>query len=80
MFRASACFAFLIGIITLAATAAFLVVQVAGLNGLPGYILGFAIFTLIVTAFVMLLSAINDYINGASALLHEFRSRHRRIH
>ncbi|MBT8125993.1 MAG: hypothetical protein KJP15_00805 [Gammaproteobacteria bacterium] len=64
MFRASACFAFIIGIFVLAATTAYLAIQAAGLSGLPGYILGLAIFTLILTGLIMLLSTINDHING----------------
>jgi predicted ferric reductase len=64
MFRASACFAFIIAIFVLAATTAYLLIQAAGVSGLSGYILGLGIFTLILTALVMLLAMINDRINN----------------
>jgi len=62
----------------LAATTAHLVIQAAGTSGLPGYILGFAMFTLILTVFVILLSTINDQTKNSNAMMHDHRSRRQR--
>ena len=61
MFRASACFIFIICIALLAEFS--LTLQAVGLNGLPAYVTGLAVFVLILTAAVMLVSAINDRMN-----------------
>ena len=78
MFRASACFALIIGIIALATTTAYLAMHATGLSGLPAYILGIAIFALILTGLIMLVSTINDHINSDSALMKNRRSRQHR--
>jgi len=63
MFRASACFLFLVCILLLATTGAYLTLNATGLSGLPGYVAASVIFVLILIAAVMLLAAINDRIN-----------------
>ena len=75
MFRASACFAFIIGMFALAATIAYLVIQTSGLSVLPNYLLGFALFTLILTASGLLLSTINNQINNSNVILCDRRPR-----
>ena len=56
MFRTSANFVFIISIFALAALTVYLVIQAVGLSGLSGYILGFAIFALMFTAMLTVLS------------------------
>jgi hypothetical protein len=63
MFRASACFLFLVCIFLLAASGAFLTLNAEALSGLPGYIAATIVFVLILIAAVMLLATINDRIN-----------------
>jgi uncharacterized membrane protein len=63
MFRASASFLFLVCIILLAASGAYLTLSATSLSGLPGYIAALVIFVLVLIAAVMLLAAINDRIN-----------------
>lgn len=63
MFRASACFLFIVCISTLAAATAHLSTHAAGLSGLSGFIVGITLFVLILTVSVMLLAAINDRMN-----------------
>ena len=78
MFRASASFLFIIGIFAVAQVTVYWVIQAAGLSGLPGFILGFVMFTLILTAMVMVLSTINDRINDSNAMMHDHRTRRQR--
>jgi hypothetical protein len=73
MFRSSARFAFIISILALAVITVYLVIQAAGLGGLPGYILGFAIFALILTAMLTVLSKMND--RGANTMMHDHQTR-----
>ena len=74
MFRTSANFVFIICVFTLAALTVYLIIQAAGLSGLPGYILGFAIFALIFTAMLTVLSKMND--RDTSAVMHDQRKQH----
>ncbi len=74
MFRASASFLFIIGVFALAEITVYRVMQATGLSGLPGFVLGFALFALILTAMVMILSTINDRINDSNAMMHEHRT------
>lgn len=63
MFRASACFVFLVCIFLLASSGAYLILNVESLSGLSGYIAASVIFVLILITAVMLLAAINDRMN-----------------
>ena len=74
MFRASASFLFIIGVFALAEITVYRVMQATGLSGLPGFVLGFALFVLILTAMVMILSTINDRINDSNAMMNEHRT------
>ena len=74
MFRAGASFLFVIGVFALAEVTVYRVMQAAGLSGLPGFVLGFALFALILTAMVMLLSTINDRINNSNAMMQDHRT------
>jgi cobalamin biosynthesis protein CobD/CbiB len=74
MFRALAGLLFIVLILPLAAFVAFLIMNVAGVSGLLGFIIGFPIFVGILTAAVMILAAINDRINN----LQEYDKSHHR--
>lgn len=63
MFRAIAGLLFIVLILPIAAFAAFLIMSVLGVDGLLGFIVGFPVFVGILTAAVMILSAINDRMN-----------------
>ncbi|MGB5456616.1 MAG: hypothetical protein WBO93_03905 [Gammaproteobacteria bacterium] len=78
MFRASACLVFIVFIFPFAGTVAYLIVQTTGLSGLPGWLLGLAIFALILTGSIMIVSTINDRINGLSGLINDMHHRTRR--
>lgn len=75
MFRAIAGLLVIVLILPLAAFVAFLVMTALGVSGLLGFIIGFPVFVGLLTASVMLLSAINDRINNE-----EYRKTHSRTH
>lgn len=76
MFRAIAGLLFIVLILPVAAFAAFLTMTMLGVSGLLGFIIGFPVFVGLLTASVMLLSAINDRINNSD----EYHQTHDRTH
>lgn len=63
MLRASACFLFIVVIFSIAAGVAYLAMQATGSSNLPAYLVGIAVFALILTVAVMLLATMNDRLN-----------------
>lgn len=76
MFRAIAGLLFIVLILPLAAFAAFLTMTMLGVSGLLGFIIGFPVFVALLTASILLLSAINDRINNSE----DYRKTHHRTH
>ena len=76
MFRAIAGLLFIVIILPAAALIASLVMNILGVSGLLGVIVGLPVFIGLLTLSVMILSAINDRINNSD----RFHKTHGRTH
>ena len=63
MFRAIAALLFIVLILPLAALTASVVMNVLGISGVLGFLVGFPVFVGLLAAAVMVLAAVNDRIN-----------------
>ena len=72
MFRAIVALLFIVLILPSAALVASLTMKALGVSGLLGFVVGFPVFTGILTAAVMLLASLNDRLNN--------RDREQKIH
>jgi hypothetical protein len=72
MFRALVALLFIVLILPSAALVASLTMKALGASGLLGFVVGFPVFTGILTAAVMLLATLNDRLNN--------RDREQKIH
>ena len=75
MFRGSAGFVLIFGIAAIAGITVYLIIQAAGIGGVPGFILGLSMFVFIVTVIIMVLLTINDRINSSTARMRDHRTR-----
>ena len=74
MFRAIAALLFIVLILPLAALAASVAMDVLGVSGVPGFLVGFPVFVGLLAIAVMVLAAVNDRINDTHHL-HRPRGR-----
>ena len=77
MFRALAALFFIVVILPLAALVASLIMKALGVTGVLGFVVGFPVFVVLLTASVMLLASINDRLNNPENKERYRPARHR---